>query len=169
MSSPVLSKEELKQLVGNMIALNTMMKTKQAEIKKIKDAYTAISTKVKEYSRQEELKFIDHQGHQVHVYNHVREPSINASYLQDRLKEYFSDHKSTNADAETAAEYIMKKKKEKEGGTDTWSITLRKIRAKKPTKRKASESQENLVEEYDPKPDEIRIIKHAKSSPRVAL
>jgi len=159
-----ITNEELKQMVGDMIKLNGLMKTKQAEVKKIRDAYATISGKVKEYSRQQQLKFIDLDGHQVHVYNHMREPPLNEGYINDRLGEFFSENKcGSGVTAAAAAAYIIKKKKEKTGGTDTWSITLRGIKPKA-RKAKRSPDSECLV---DDDPSMLRTTQHTPKKQRV--
>lgn len=160
-----LTNEELKQMVGDMIKLSALLKTKQAEVKKIRDTYAAISSKVKEYSKQQQLKFIDLDGHQVHVYNHTREPPLNEAYINDRLGEFFSEHKCGSAvTAASAAAYIIKKKKDKIGGTDTWSITLRNIKPK-PRKTTTAANSECLVEDEDP--SVLRTTQHTAKKQRV--
>lgn len=122
-----LSNEELRQLVGSMIQLNELLRKKRAEIKAIRDTYKAMTERVKEHSRENEIKFIRMNNSQVHVYEQVREPTITKNFLLESLSEFFSNAGGNQQLAEAATAHVMADKKAKKGGKSTWTLTMRKL------------------------------------------
>lgn len=134
-----LTKEELKALVSSMISMSDLLKKKRKELSKLNKTYKAISAKVRDYSLQRELKYIDLGEHQVHVYTYKRSPAINEQFLKDHLHAFFAQRGLAAEEVDAAVAYVTEQKKAKAGVDEKPAITLRQVRGRSKKRKKAAE------------------------------
>jgi hypothetical protein len=124
----------LRALVQTMIDLQPLIKEKKDDLKKLNKAYKTVQERVKNHMKDSDLRFIDMPSHQVHTYSRIRAPAMNTEFISDGLKEYFLENNIKRGAHEKAAAFLTERRKDKVGGSEVWSITMRAL---KPVKAKA--------------------------------
>jgi hypothetical protein len=143
---------ELSSVISSMISLHTIIKEKRLELKKVNEAYKAISVRAKEHMRSTDIQYIDMGGHQIQTYKRERESPMNADFIVDGCKQFFKSHNLQSL-AETPdvfsrliTEFLFKLKKDKHNATEIWTITIRNIKQKqKKVQEKKSKQCESII------------------------
>jgi hypothetical protein len=142
-ASAPMSNETLRKLVETMVEINDTMKEHRKQLKLLNKTYKTLNMRVKEHMRSQSLEYIDLPTHQVHTYSRIRPPPMNAEFMETGLAAFFKENKLkvTKATSAQAAQFLAQRKKDKVGGTEVWSTTVRaapkkKVAAKRGKKRK---------------------------------
>jgi hypothetical protein len=141
---------ELRVMVETLVELHTKIKAKSAEVKTLNVSYKALSQTIKDHMRLNALTYIDMKGHQVHTYARVRPPAVDEDFLVAGLEDFFKSTKmkmNYTTMAANASAHLLKRKKEKVGGTEVWTMTMRNVDRAKAKQAKKRKRNHDLVED----------------------
>jgi hypothetical protein len=148
-----------KDLLLALVNLNTQIKNKRGEMKKLRDDYKSMSEKVREVMQQHEWDNIEANGCNIMLYEKRLTQKLDEDFAAETLQAFFAERKlqvPTNVGAE-AAEYLFSTKKEADAGS-SWTLTIRQKKKKKAStgKRKAAPKKKG-VKRKQPEDDDSAI------------